>query len=92
MTTRTNRNVTLNRLRRRKGKKPLQKSPYVFNNFDTFNAVFLINTDDPAFFNTTLSRELGIFRDHFQFGEKGIRGLIHNAFKYSFMKADEKAS
>jgi aminodeoxyfutalosine deaminase len=51
----------------------------------------VINTDDPAFFNTTLSRELGILRDHFQFGENEIRGLIDNAFTYSFMKADEKA-
>ena len=51
----------------------------------------VINTDDPAFFNTTLSRELGILKDHFQFGEKEIRGLIDNAFKYSFMKGNEKA-
>lgn len=36
---------TLNRLRERRGEERLQKSPYVFNNFETFNAVFLFISD-----------------------------------------------
>jgi aminodeoxyfutalosine deaminase len=50
----------------------------------------VINTDDPAFFNTTLSRELGTLKEHLGFEEKEIQRLIANSFKYSFMNVSNK--
>jgi adenosine deaminase len=45
----------------------------------------VINTDDPAFFNTTLSREYQLLIDHLGFSEEEIGTLIDNAFDYSFL-------
>jgi len=45
----------------------------------------VINTDDPAIFNTTLSNELMILKDHLGFKAEEIRELIKNSFNYSFL-------
>ena len=49
----------------------------------------VINTDDPAFFNTTLCREFQIIADHLGFSEEEIDTLIANAFDYSFLDPKE---
>jgi adenosine deaminase len=50
----------------------------------------VINTDDPAFFNTTLCREFQILADRLGFSEEEIEGLIANSFDYSFLEPDER--
>lgn len=44
----------------------------------------VINTDDPAFFHTTLSRELRVLSEHFGFTPDEIRTLVQNGFGFSF--------
>ncbi|MDY7037734.1 MAG: adenosine deaminase [Thermodesulfobacteriota bacterium] len=45
----------------------------------------VISTDDPAVFNTTLSDELMLLKDHLGFKAEEIRELINNSFNYSFL-------
>jgi len=44
----------------------------------------VINTDDPAFFKTTLSGELEILSKHFGFTPDDIRSLVQNGFQFAF--------
>ncbi len=44
----------------------------------------IINTDDPAFFDTKLSEELGLLSRHFGFTPGEVRTLVQNSFQYAF--------
>lgn len=50
----------------------------------------VINTDDPAFFDTTLTRELSLLRGHLGFTENDVETLIANGFQYSFLNPEQK--
>jgi adenosine deaminase len=50
----------------------------------------VINTDDPAFFNTTLTEEFLALAEHFWFNETELEKLAANAFEYSFLDPVEK--
>lgn len=50
----------------------------------------IINTDDPAFFNTTLTEEFLTLAEQFGFNETELEKLAANAFEYSFLDPFEK--
>jgi len=49
-----------------------------------------INSDDPAMFRTTLTREYQLLQDHFGFTEEQLRELARNSFEASFLPAEKK--
>lgn len=48
----------------------------------------VVNTDDPAFFHTTLSRELGILEERMGLSRPEILSLIENGFSYGFAPSE----
>jgi len=49
-----------------------------------------LNTDDPAMFGTTLSREYQIAQQNFGFTDEHLRELARNSFEASFLPAEKK--
>ena len=49
-----------------------------------------LNTDDPALFSTTLSREYQIAQDSFAFTDEHLRELARNSFEASFLPPEKK--
>ncbi len=49
-----------------------------------------LNTDDPAMFRTSLSREYAIAQKAFGFTEEQLRELARNSFEASFLDAEHK--
>jgi len=49
-----------------------------------------LNTDDPAMFGTTLSREYQIAQNTFAFTDEHLRELARNSFEASFLPAEKK--
>jgi len=49
-----------------------------------------LNTDDPAMFRTSLSREYAIAQRTFGFTEEQLRELARNSFEASFLAAEQK--
>src|ERR1700758_3162197 len=49
-----------------------------------------LNTDDPALFGTTLSREYQLAQDTFGFSDEHLRELARNSFEASFLPAEKK--
>ena len=49
-----------------------------------------LNTDDPAMFHTSLSREYAIAQKTFGFSEEQLRELARNSFEASFLDAEQK--
>jgi aminodeoxyfutalosine deaminase len=49
-----------------------------------------LNTDDPAMFGTTLSREYQLAQDTFGFTDEHLRELARNSFEASFLPAEKK--
>ncbi len=49
-----------------------------------------LNTDDPAMFGTTLSREYHIAQQNFGFTDEHLRELARNSFEASFLPAEKK--
>jgi aminodeoxyfutalosine deaminase len=59
------------------------------NYFDQ-GVMITLNTDDPALFGTTLSREYQIAQDAFGFTDEHLRELARNSFEASFLPAEKK--
>lgn len=51
-----------------------------------------LNTDDPAMFRTSLSREYAIAQEEFGFTDEHLRELARNSFEASFLPAEKKLS
>ena len=49
-----------------------------------------LNTDDPAMFRTSLSREYQLAQQSFGFTEEHLRELARNSFEASFLPAEKK--
>jgi len=49
-----------------------------------------LNTDDPALFRTTLSREYQLAQDQFGFTDEHLREIARNSFEASFLPAEKK--
>lgn len=49
-----------------------------------------LNTDDPAIFGTTLSREYQLAQETFAFTDEHLRELARNSFEASFLPAEKK--
>jgi len=61
----------------------------VRNYFDQ-GVMVTLNTDDPAMFATSLSREYQLAQDAFGFTDEHLRELARNSFEASFLPADKK--
>ncbi len=61
----------------------------VKNYFDQ-GVMITLNTDDPALFGTTLSREYQIAQETFGFTDEHLRELARNSFEASFLPAEKK--
>lgn len=49
-----------------------------------------INTDDPAMFGTSLSREYQLVQENFGFSDEHLRELARNSFEAAFLPAEKK--
>jgi aminodeoxyfutalosine deaminase len=49
-----------------------------------------LNSDDPAMFHTSLTREYELAQETFAFTDEHIRELARNSFEASFLPADRK--
>lgn len=61
----------------------------VRNYFDQ-GVMVTLNTDDPAMFATSLSREYQLAQDNFGFTDEHLRELARNSFEASFLPAEKK--
>jgi aminodeoxyfutalosine deaminase len=61
----------------------------VKNYFDR-GIMITLNTDDPALFGTTLSREYQLAQETFGFTDEHLRELARNSFEASFLPAEKK--
>jgi adenosine deaminase/aminodeoxyfutalosine deaminase len=61
----------------------------VRNYFDQ-GLMITLNTDDPAMFGTSLSREYQLAQDAFGFTDEHLRELARNSFEASFLPAEKK--
>ena len=61
----------------------------VRNYFD-HGLMITLNSDDPAMFRTTLSREYQLVQQNFGFTDEHLRELARNSFEASFLPADQK--
>jgi aminodeoxyfutalosine deaminase len=52
--------------------------------------MIILNTDDPALFGTTLSREYQLAQQTFGFTDEHLRELARNSFEASFLGAEKK--
>jgi len=59
------------------------------NYFDQ-GIMITLNTDDPALFGTTLSREYQLAQETFGFTDEHLRELARNSFEASFLPAEKK--
>jgi aminodeoxyfutalosine deaminase len=51
-----------------------------------------LNTDDPAMFHTSLTREYELVQDLFGFTDEHVRELARNSFEASFLPAEQKVA
>jgi adenosine deaminase/aminodeoxyfutalosine deaminase len=49
-----------------------------------------INTDDPAMFETSLSKEYQLLQENFAFSDDHLRELARNSFEAAFLPAEKK--
>jgi len=59
-------------------------------NYFDHGVMITLNTDDPALFGTTLSREYQIAQETFGFSDEHLRELARNSFEASFLPAEKK--
>jgi aminodeoxyfutalosine deaminase len=59
-------------------------------NYFEHGIMVTLNTDDPAMFRTSLSREYQLVQDTFGFTDEHLRELARNSFEASFLPAEKK--
>ncbi|HXW91105.1 MAG TPA: adenosine deaminase [Terriglobales bacterium] len=65
-------------------------SEHPLRNYFDQGVMITLNTDDPAMFATSLSREYQLAQDHFGFSDEHLRELARNSFEASFLPAADK--
>ena len=59
-------------------------------NYFDHGLMITLNTDDPAMFSTSLSREYQLAQNDFGFTDEHLRELARNSFEASFLPAEKK--
>jgi adenosine deaminase/aminodeoxyfutalosine deaminase len=59
-------------------------------NYFDHGVMITLNTDDPALFGTTLSREYQLAQETFGFTDEHLRELARNSFEASFLPTEKK--
>jgi adenosine deaminase/aminodeoxyfutalosine deaminase len=65
-------------------------SEHPTKNYFDHGIMITLNTDDPALFGTTLSREYQLAQESFGFTDEHLRELARNSFEASFLPAEKK--
>jgi aminodeoxyfutalosine deaminase len=65
-------------------------SQHPVRNYFDHGLMLTLNTDDPAMFHTSLSREYQLIQDNFGFTDEQLRELARNSFEASFLPAEKK--
>lgn len=68
----------------------LQMADHPIRNYFDQGLMLTLNTDDPAMFNTSLTREYEIAQSEFGFTEEHLRELARNAFEAAFLAPERK--
>jgi len=59
-------------------------------NYFDHGVMLTLNTDDPAMFSTSLTREYALAQETFGFSDEHLRELARNSFEASFLPAEKK--
>ena len=65
-------------------------SEHPLGNYFEHGLMVTLNTDDPAMFRTTLSREYALAQSEFGFTDEHLRELARNSVEASFLPAEKK--
>lgn len=65
-------------------------SEHPVRNYFDHGLMITLNTDDPAMFDTTLSREYDFAQGQYRFTDEHLRELARNSFEASFLPAEHK--
>lgn len=65
-------------------------SDHPLRNYFDQGVMVMLNSDDPAIFQTSLTREYQLAQDTFGFSDEHLREMARNSFEASFLPAEKK--